>query len=173
MSLDFLYHSIRSISRLYSGKLVLIRESKTPQIPNIMQAHKALGMSLLNDELARLVEDREISLDEAIGAAVDKKDLRRRFRSGVTLATDPRTTDRFRVLAVNPASPGERAGLQPGIMIAEIDGISVHDYSLEDARHIFRTDGQHKLSVERGGVRTKVILELSPGPSDQLLEARS
>ena len=151
----------------------LIRESKTTQIPNIMQAHKASGMSLLNDELARLVEDRKISLDEAIGAAVDKKDLRKRFRSGVTLSADPDTTDRFRVLAVSPASPGERAGLQGGMLITEIDGIPVREHSLEDARHIFRTDGQYKLSVERGGVRSKVTLELSPTVSDEMLEARA
>ena len=54
----------------------LIREGKTVQIPGIMQASKALGMALLNDELGRLVEAKKIEMDEALAASVDKDDLR-------------------------------------------------------------------------------------------------
>src|SRR6185503_2704903 len=58
----------------------LIRESKTVQLPGIMQTSKALGMSLLNDELARMIETHKVEMDEALAAAADKEDLLRRAR---------------------------------------------------------------------------------------------
>ena len=138
----------------------LIRESKTVQIPNIMTTNKAAGMSVLNDELARLIEEKKIAYDEALAAAVDKKDLQHRFRSGVTLAEDP-SQKGVRVAAITPGSPGAQAGLQRGMMIVELNGKPAAEMTFDEARHVFRTDGQHTLTVERGGKRVKLVLQLT------------
>ena len=118
-------------------------------------------MTLLNDELTRLVEERQIALEEAVNGAVDKRDLQWRFRSGVSIAADPPGRERFRVVSVAPGSPGEQAGLQRGLLIVEINGRPVPEYSLEEARQVFRTDGRHILTVERAGKRSKLTFELT------------
>ena len=56
----------------------LIREGKSVQIPNVMQSQKALGNQMLNEELGRLVEQRQVLYEEALAQAVDKTDLARR-----------------------------------------------------------------------------------------------
>jgi twitching motility protein PilT len=138
----------------------LIREAKTVQITSIMQSSRAQGMSLLNDELMRLVEGKKIELSEAMAAAVDKPDMARRFRSGVTLAAEPPALDRFRVIAVTAGSPGAEAGLTRGDLIVEIAGKPSNTYSLDEVRQLFRSDGKHLLTVDRGGKRRPVTLEL-------------
>lgn len=50
----------------------LIREAKTNQIMSIMQTAKKEGMTLLNEELARLVKQDIVEPDEAWQKAVDK-----------------------------------------------------------------------------------------------------
>ncbi len=50
----------------------LIRESKTFQIPSIIQTGKAKGMQLLDQDLQALVESRKISVEEAHKFAVDR-----------------------------------------------------------------------------------------------------
>jgi twitching motility protein PilT len=137
----------------------LIREGKTNQLPSIMQANKAQGMALLNDELGRLIETKKIEMAEAMSKAVDKDDLARRFRSGVTLMHDP-ASGNFRVMAVVPASPGSEAGLERGDMVTEIDTTPSKDMNLDQARQAFRIDGKHPLLVERAGKRLKMTLEL-------------
>jgi twitching motility protein PilT len=136
----------------------LIREDKTVQITSIMQAGKAQGMSTLNDELGTLIEARKITMEEALSKAVDKDDLLRRFRSGLTLSGDP--SRGFQLQAVKPASPGADAGLQRGDVILEVNGIPAKDHTLDDLRRIFRSDGQHQLVVQRSGKRVKAVLEL-------------
>lgn len=139
----------------------LIREEKTVQIPSIMQSQRALGMSLLNDELARMIEAKKITMEEAVTKAVDKEDLVRRFRSGLTIAADPPAFERFRVMAITPDSPAALAGLQRGDLILEIDGKPAKEYDLDQARSVFRTDGKHVLTLERSGKRlTKVPFDL-------------
>ncbi len=138
----------------------LIRESKTNQIPSIMQASKGLGMALLNDELAKLVDAKKIDMEEALAAAVDKDDLIRRYRSGVTLAADPQDPGRFRVMAVKEASPGAEAGLERGDLILEVDQRPCTELSLDDMRSFFRNDGRRVLTVEKGGKKRKVTFEL-------------
>ena len=64
----------------------LIREGKTVQLTGVMQINKGMGMQLLNDELAQLIETGKVDMDEAMAAAVDKEDLAARFRTGITLA---------------------------------------------------------------------------------------
>jgi twitching motility protein PilT len=136
----------------------LIREDKTVQITSIMQAGKAQGMSTLNDELGTLIEARKVTMEEALSKAVDKDDLLRRFRSGVTLGGDP--SRGYRVQAVKPGSPGADAGIQRGDEILEFGGIPGKDHTLDDLRRSFRSDGQHQLVVERSGKRVKLVLEL-------------
>jgi twitching motility protein PilT len=140
----------------------LVRESKTIQIPGVMQANKALGMALLNDELARLVDAKKVELAEALAAAVDKDDLLRRYRSGVTLAVDP-DPSRFRVAEVKPDSPGAAAGLVRGDLILEVDQKPCTGISLDEMRQFFRIDGRRVLTVENAGKRRKVTLELKRG----------
>jgi twitching motility protein PilT len=138
----------------------LIRESKTPQIPGIMQTSRALGMALLNDELARLVEARKLDLDEALAGAIDKRDLQRRFRSGLTLASDPQSPERLRVMAVAAGSPAAEAGLARGDYLLEVAGKPVRQMTLDEVRGTLRGDGTHVLSVDKGGKRAKLTLTL-------------
>jgi twitching motility protein PilT len=137
----------------------LIREDKTVQIPGMMQAARAQGMCLLNDELMHLVEAKTITMAEATAKAVDKQEFLRRFRSGVTLAEEPGRPGQFRVMQVEPATPGADAGLARGDLIVELDGKPI-PYALEQMRVLFRSDGRHTLTVDRAGKRRPVILEL-------------
>jgi C-terminal processing protease CtpA/Prc len=140
----------------------LIRESKTVQIPSIIQTNRASGMQLLNDVLAEMVESRKIELKEALANAVDKKDLERRFRNGLSIAADS-TPERFRVMDVRPSSPSFFAGLRRGHLIVEIDGRPASHFSLDEARRALRADGSHPLAVVDGsGKKVKLTLEL-PG----------
>jgi len=50
----------------------LIREGKTNQVMSIMQTAKKEGMTLLNEELARLVKEEVVEPEEAFFKAVDK-----------------------------------------------------------------------------------------------------
>jgi twitching motility protein PilT len=138
----------------------LIREAKTVQIPSIMQANRALGMTLLNDELAKLVDAKKVEMAEALAAAVDKDDLVRRYRSGVTLAADPQNPAVFRVVNVNANSPGAEAGLERGDLIVEVDTRPCTDISLDEMRQFFRIDARRILTVEKAGKRRKVTFEL-------------
>jgi twitching motility protein PilT len=138
----------------------LVRESKTNQLTGIMQTSKGQGMSTLNDELGKLVEGKKITMEDALSAAVDKEDLQRRFRSGVTLASDPPDFERFRVMAVNANSPGAEAGFLRGDALVEIDGRPAKEFTLDEARQVFRSEGRHALTVERTGKRVKLTMEL-------------
>jgi twitching motility protein PilT len=137
----------------------LIREDKTVQIPGMMQAARAQGMSLLNDELMHLVEKKTITMAEATAKAVDKGDFLRRFRSGVTLADESGRPGAFRVTAVEPGSPGAEAGFNRGDVIVELEGKPIQ-YVLEQMRVVFRTDGRQIVTVERGGKKVRLTLEL-------------
>ncbi len=57
----------------------LIREAKTSQIMSIMQTAKKEGMTLLNEELTRLVKEDLVEPGEAYGKAVDKETLLKLF----------------------------------------------------------------------------------------------
>jgi C-terminal processing protease CtpA/Prc len=139
----------------------LIREQKTVQLPGIMQTSKGLGMSLLNDELARLIDTHKIDMDEALAASTDKDDLARRYRTGITLAQDSITDETFRVAALNPQSPGAQAGLARGDVIIELDGRPTKEFSLEDIRQAIRIDGKRNITVARDGKRVKLVMELA------------
>ena len=138
----------------------LIREGKTIQIPGLMQASKGAGMALLNDELAKLVDAKKIDMDEALAASVDKDDLVRRYRSGLTLAAVAGDASRFRVIAVKEASPASEAGLERGDLLLELDQKPCGEMTLEELRVIFKMDGRRLLVVERGGKRVKLTFEM-------------
>ena len=53
----------------------LIREAKNNQIATIMTTQRALGNRMLNDELAKLVNDKVIQYEEALAKAIDKPNL--------------------------------------------------------------------------------------------------
>lgn len=63
----------------------LIRDGKTSQVMSIMQTAKKEGMTLLNEELARLVKEEIVEPEEAWRKAVDKEGVMKFFESvGVT-----------------------------------------------------------------------------------------
>jgi twitching motility protein PilT len=138
----------------------LIREAKTVQLPGIMQTSKALGMSVMNDELYKLIETHKVDMDEAMAAAVDKEDLARRFRTGITLVQDAMTDETFRVASVAPSSPGAAAGVARGDVLLELDGRPSKEFTLEEVRQAIRLDGKRNLTFDRGGKRVKVVMEL-------------
>jgi len=57
----------------------LIRESKLQQIMSIMQTGKKEGMTILNQELANLVQGKIVSVEDAYWASVDKGDFVKRL----------------------------------------------------------------------------------------------
>ncbi|MCH7959621.1 MAG: type IV pilus twitching motility protein PilT [Candidatus Hydrogenedentes bacterium] len=58
----------------------LIREGKSTQITSIMQTARKEGMTLLNQELGRLVKEEIVEASEAYSKAVDRIDLVRVFQ---------------------------------------------------------------------------------------------
>ena len=44
--------------------------------------------------------------------------------------------------------------------MVEILGKPASEFTIDEARAIFRSDGQHAMAVERGGKRLKLMLEL-------------
>jgi twitching motility protein PilT len=138
----------------------LIREGKTVQLTGVMQINKAAGMQLLNDELARYIEQGKVDMDEAMAKAVDKEDLSRRFRTGLTLGQASLADETFRVMAVAPKSPGAEAGFERGDHVIELDGKSSKEFTLDEIRQSIRLDGKRTVTVNRNGKRLKLVMEL-------------
>lgn len=65
------------------------------------------------------------------------------------------------VIATRPGSPAERAGVRTGDRISEVEGQSVHGWTVDEARTALRgpVGSQLKLSIERGGNRIPLIIE--------------
>jgi len=138
----------------------LIREAKTVQIPGMMQVSRGLGMALLNDELQHAIEGHKVDMEEALSKAVDKEDLARRFRTGLTLGQASVADETFRVMSVVPDSPGSRAGIERGDQIVEVDNRPAKEFTLEEIRQAIRIDGKRLMTVDRGGKKIKVTMEL-------------
>jgi twitching motility protein PilT len=138
----------------------LIREGKTVQLTGVMQINKGIGMQLLNDELATLIETGKVDMDEAMDAAVDKEDLHRRFRTGLTLGQASMADETFRVVSVVPSSPGATAGIARGDQVIELDGKPSKEFTLDEMRKAIRLDGKRQITLSRDGKRVKVVMEL-------------
>ena len=73
------------------------------------------------------------------------------------------------VIAPTPGSPAERAGVQPGDRIVEVDGRSTQGWTLEEATKSFRGKPGTSLSmrIERPGLITAIPLTLERKPLHQ------
>jgi C-terminal processing protease CtpA/Prc len=125
-----------------------------------MQINKGMGMQLLNDELAHLIETGKVDMDEAMAKAVDKDDLARRFRTGLTLGQASMADETFNVVRVVPSSPGAQAGIERGDHIIELDGKASKEFTLDEIRQAIRLDGKRMLTINRAGKRMKLVMEL-------------
>ncbi|MFP4026993.1 MAG: type IV pilus twitching motility protein PilT [Candidatus Brocadiia bacterium] len=63
---------------VHSAVTNLIRESKTFQLPSIIQTGKKYGMCTMNESLMELVYEGTITVDEAYSNSVDKQDMNER-----------------------------------------------------------------------------------------------
>ncbi len=68
---------------------MLIREAKNSQIMSIMQTGRKDGMTLLNQELTRLVKTKVVEEEEAYQKAADKPDLLKHLEAAGILFTPP------------------------------------------------------------------------------------
>jgi twitching motility protein PilT len=85
----------------------LIRESKTFQIPSIMQVGKAMGMMTLNDSLMDLVTKKLVAPDEAYSKSVDKGGFEMLLkRANITLDVKPKA---YSAATAAPAAPAAAA----------------------------------------------------------------
>lgn len=57
----------------------MVRKENTVQIPSMMQTQKSHGHTILNEELARLVNENKVDAHEALSKAVDREDLSARI----------------------------------------------------------------------------------------------
>jgi twitching motility protein PilT len=88
----------------------LIRESKTFQIPSIMQVGKAVGMVTLNDSLMDLVTKKVVAPDEAYSKSVDKGGFEMLLkRANITLDVKPKAYS----AAATPGAPAAPAAPVP------------------------------------------------------------
>ncbi|HUG53815.1 MAG TPA: PDZ domain-containing protein [Vicinamibacteria bacterium] len=123
------------------------------------------GLAHRLHQLSGRVEVPEMRQPEPPGAGRPRppahgEDLLRRFRTGITLAQDSMADETFRVVSVAPASPGSQAGVTRGDVLLELDGRPSKEFTLEEVKQAIRLDGKRLLTVERGGKRVKVIIEL-------------
>jgi len=88
-------------------------------------------------------------------------DLEEYDMSGMLLIAEGEDFKTFKVKQVVENSPAKAAGLLPGDIISEIDGKSVSNITLEQARQMFKQKGRsYRLNIERGErkIQTKIKL---------------
>lgn len=69
----------------HSGVRNLIREGKTHQIYNLIQTGQSFGMQLLDQNLKRLLQEKEITFDDAIAKASNPTEFERMAGQGMGL----------------------------------------------------------------------------------------
>jgi twitching motility protein PilT len=95
----------------------LVREAKSAQLLNLMQTGRAVGMVTLEDELLRLVAERQISADDAVAKANRPEDVKRRLAEGNARAPAPAAA------GPAPAAPANGNGARPA-GLASFAGVS-------------------------------------------------
>ena len=60
-----------------------------------------------------------------------------------------------------PNSAGHESGLQRGDILLDIDTRPIKEFSLEEVKQTFRTESKHPITVDRGGKRVKLVLDLT------------
>ncbi|MEO8575978.1 MAG: S41 family peptidase [Gemmatimonadales bacterium] len=73
------------------------------------------------------------------------------------------------VIAPTPGSPAERAGIQPGDRVVEVDGHGTQGWTLEDATNAFRGNAGTSVAmrIERPGMLASIPLTLTRSPLHQ------
>lgn len=129
--------------------------------------HGAHGMSDVAGTVGqRLLERFTIFLDYERSRVILEPNAR--FRepedrafSGLALQAEGADYRSFRVAHVISGSPGQRAGVREGDVIAAIDGRKAADWTLTEILSLFEKAAPHRLEIRRGG--TTLEVELTPG----------
>lgn len=80
--------------------------------------------------------------------------------SGLALSTGDVTGKTLNVDEVYAATPASEAGIQPGDVLAAIDGRPISEFGLSDVRELFRHQTKYDVVFNRGGRRVAVTLKL-------------
>lgn len=88
-------------------------------------------------------------------------DLEEEDKSGLAIIATGPGLKRFDVMAVQPGTPGARAGIQKGDIIAGMDEEAAADLRLADIRELFREAGRTRnLVIERNGQSLRISIQL-------------
>jgi hypothetical protein len=82
-------------------------------------------------------------------------------KSGISVVAKGNSLRVFEVVEVNPGSPGAKAGVQKGDVIAGIDDEPAADLTLSEIRSLFRNIGhKYNLAIERNGQSKQINVEM-------------
>lgn len=88
-------------------------------------------------------------------------DLEEEDKSGLAIIATGPGLKRFDVVAVQPGTPGARAGIQKGDIIAGMDEEAAADLTLADIRELFREASRTRnLVIERNGQSLRISIQL-------------
>jgi M6 family metalloprotease-like protein len=115
-------------------------------------------------------DGREIELSPVVAPASRPMKLAgQRAVMGVQLADAPQGSEGALIDRVSPDMPADRAGVQPGDVVVELDGVPVTArQSLTDALQNHAPNDEIKLGVKRDGkhveLRVKLVADRNPNP---------
>jgi PDZ domain-containing protein len=82
-------------------------------------------------------------------------------KSGISVIAKGSALKTFEVVAVSPGSPGAKAGVQKGDVIAGIDEDAAADLTLAEIRDLFRQVGhKYNLVIDRNGQNKQITVEM-------------
>lgn len=82
-------------------------------------------------------------------------------KSGISVIAKGNALKTFEVVQVNPGSPGAKAGVQKGDVIAGIDQDAAADLTLSEIRDLFRQVGhKYTLVIDRNGQNKQIMVEM-------------